>query len=104
MFTGPCSEFKCPTVAEVCVVNDNGEAECECPSEDELDDEVCGYVVWPVGGTKPKTWDSESHLRHYACKKDAVDFEVMHEGACGGMYCCYLTIQENVSSGLCKQK
>ena len=67
-------------------MNQSNQPECECPSVDDLGEEVCGYVVWDQGGTEPDTWDSESYLLNHVCTNTlVVDFEIMHDGPCAGM-------------------
>ncbi|XP_052804943.1 uncharacterized protein LOC128234628 [Mya arenaria] len=81
---GPCFNFDCNNVAAECVVNDEGDPECECPKCTDIGvDEVCGYVSGVRGGAKPGTWQSECHLRKFACEMNVPDFEVMHPGVCG---------------------
>ena len=68
------------------VNNDTDTAECICPPWDELDfEEVCGYVVFTVGGTRPREWQNEGELINYACRNYADDYTVMNDGKCGGM-------------------
>ena len=84
-YLGVCVNFTCETVAAECVLNEQGEANCECPTIDENDDNpVCGYVVWELGGTPKDTWKSERHLRNYACSNNATDYILLHQGPCGG--------------------
>ncbi|KAL4228481.1 hypothetical protein ACF0H5_011528 [Mactra antiquata] len=87
---GPCDvETPCKNVAAMCVVDENGDKKCECPSCENQFDPVCGYLVGTAKGINERSYDSPCHVRRQACKLGAPDYEVMHKGPCGEkpLYC-----------------
>ncbi|KAL5010908.1 hypothetical protein ScPMuIL_013213 [Solemya velum] len=74
---GPCDGYDCEGEGAECFVNQNDEAECECPScAGEGKDPVCGIV----GGVM-QTFTTLCRLQRRACRQDD-PYELLYEGPC----------------------
>ncbi|WAR04466.1 FCGBP-like protein [Mya arenaria] len=102
---GPCFNFDCNNVAAECVVNDEGDPECECPKCTDIGvDEVCGYVSG-VRGVKPLNCTRVPHMEvvhsandtEYRSLKSVQTFAC--EGGCGHNkdQCCQASKTEGVT-------
>ncbi|KAL5010907.1 hypothetical protein ScPMuIL_013212 [Solemya velum] len=92
---GPCDGFDCENEAAECIVNENGEAECECPScREEGVNTVCGLV-----GDRMQTVQNLCRLQRRACKENST-FELLYEGPCteNPLHCSKLAKFEKVAN------
>lgn len=73
----PCYTMTCAVDGQVCVENDDGTANCECPNcAGQGLEESCGKV-----GDTRDTFKNPCEIQAQACQK-GLPFEILHEGRC----------------------
>lgn len=77
---GPCKPNTCSRRPEVCVVDENNNTSCECPSCEGFPKElICARLDRNV-----QTYDNECELKKAACLNNTEDYAVLERRACKG--------------------